>query len=303
MGRIFETSKRAYGRLRSICRSAKARIRHTKPVPTDPSLESGTIPDYVTPRPRPRPSQRSMASGVGLALGAFRPPSTPTSWLDESSRDKKDQVDIPPVAGFRLPSKKAQEIMQAHRLGQDHGRPVTDLDFQGCIACLKLNTSVYFRSNATIVNDELILKLDVAKEAINPSLKACLQIGLLDNIIPEIYLKFSKFCFDQGGEDSTLFIQYPHSNAEVRAAIVTNPETNVRDMRVTLWCSLGTCEDADDHQLDNNAGFYHDPALFGDFRTISPEESLYMKHFDDTSPSQFTDYVSPTGRILTGPLW
>ncbi|OJD09860.1 hypothetical protein AJ78_08893 [Emergomyces pasteurianus Ep9510] len=301
MHRDFKSLKRAYGGFRSIYRSAKSRIRqaqNTKPVQDNPSLGSENVPDYITARPGP--SERPMTSGVDLALGAFRPSSTPTSWLDESSFHQKDELDVPPVAGYRLPSRKAQEVMQAHRSGQEHGCPVTDLDFQGCIASLKLNTALFFRSNATIVNGELIMKIDVAKRAINTSFKACLQIGLLDNIFPEIYLKFSRFCFNQAGKDLTLFIQYPNSNAEVRAAMITNPETKLRDMRVTLWCNLGRCEEPYDHLRDNNAGFYHDPSLFGDFRTISPMESLYMKHFDDTSPSLFTDYVSPQGRILTG---
>ncbi|OAX80330.1 hypothetical protein ACJ72_05337 [Emergomyces africanus] len=298
---VFKALKQAYGRVPALYRSARSRIRrarNTKPVSKNPSTESGTVPNYITPRPGP--STRSMASGVGRATGAFLPSSTPTSCLDEGSFHPKDELEIPPVAGFRLPSRKAQEIMQAYRSGQEHGRPVTDLDAQGFMASIMLNTSVYFRCNATIVNGELIIKIDVAKRAINTSFKAYLQVGLLDDIFPEIYLKFSKFCFNQAGDDSTLFIQYPNSNAEVRAAMITNPETKVRDMRVTLWCNLGACEEAHEPQRDNNAGNYHDPALFGDFRTISPEESLYMKHFDDTSPSLFTDYVSAKGQILTG---
>ncbi|KLJ06460.1 hypothetical protein EMPG_10136 [Blastomyces silverae] len=242
---------------------------------------------------------RPMISGIGASPSSSRPPSTPPSSLDENPFDEGDILGVAPVAGFRLPSRKAQLIMQAHRFGQEHGCPVSYLNFQGWLACIKLNTAVYFRSNATIVDGELILKLDVAKRAINPSLKAYLQIGVLDNMVPELYLKFSKFCFDQRGADSSVFIQYPNSDAEVRATMVTDPRTKVREMRVTLWCNLGECESPIDQRRDNNAGSYHDPSLLGDCRIIDPEESLYMKHFDDKSPSKFGDYLS-SGRMLAG---
>ncbi|EGE79728.1 hypothetical protein BDDG_02669 [Blastomyces dermatitidis ATCC 18188] len=322
MARILEISKKAYGRFHSICRSAKARIRrsgNTKPVAQEPSPEPAAMPRPAVSRPSPPP--RPMTLRVGSATGSShsssgrsffsspRPlvpgvggtpgPNTPSSSLDENPFDKSDIVGVAPVVGFRLPSRKAQLIMQAYRFGQEHGCPVSDLNFQGWLACVKLNTTVYFRSNARIVDGELILKLDVAKRAINPSFKAYLQIGVLDNMIPELYMKFSKFCFDQHGADSNVFIQYPNSDAEVRATMITDPRTKVRDMRVTLWCNLGECESPIDQRRDNNAGSYHDPSLMGGCRIISPEESLYLKHFDDKLPSKFGDYLS-SGQMLAG---
>ncbi|EEH06280.1 hypothetical protein HCBG_05596 [Histoplasma capsulatum G186AR] len=326
MGAALETSKRAYERFRSICRSAKSRITRpgdTKPVPPGDSSEPATVADNVSsryrptqrrispsvggaPGPSPPPStptsclpQGPMTSGVGGTLSPSAPRSTSTSSLDESPLDKNDVLREAPIAGFRLPSRKAQLIMQAYRLGHDNGCTTNDLSFHGWFACVKLNTAIYFRSNAKIVDGQLILKLDVSKRAINPSFKAHLQIGVLDNMIPEMYLKFSKFSFNQRSADSTVFIHYPNSDAEVRATMTTNPQTKVRDMRVTLWCNLGGCESPFDSRRDNNAGSYHDPTLLGDCRTISPEESLYMKHFNDTSPSKFGDYLS-SGRMLTG---
>ncbi|PGH06136.1 hypothetical protein GX51_02523 [Blastomyces parvus] len=239
---------------------------------------------------------RTITSGIGAS------PSTPSSSLDETPLDKSDNIpNIAPVTGFRLPSRKAHLVMQAHRLGPEHGLPPSAMNFHSHLACRKLNTSISLRCTATIVTGALLLKLDVAKRPINPSFHAHLQLGVLDNMVPDVSVKFASGvggCFSRrrAGADECVFIRYPASDVEVRAAVVTDPRTKVRDMRVTLWCNLGACESPIDQKRENNAGSYHDPSLLGDGRIISPEESLYMKHFDDTSPSKF----GASGRKFVG---
>ncbi|EGE81346.1 hypothetical protein BDDG_04288 [Blastomyces dermatitidis ATCC 18188] len=182
---------------------------------------------------------------------------------------------------YHLPFSLAKEVMNRHRYGKDYGCPISEI---GCCAG-ELGCPEHFRfrrlfGSAKIVNGNLVLQTDqyavlCGKEG--PVLPSANFFHSRNGTFPT--LLFSKI----RGKRECTFMRCPDCSSEFRLLVDRVEGKNLVRQRITTWINAGACETPYDPQWISAAGCQC--AGLRDCHRITPEDSLYLSHYNDRPPS------------------
>jgi hypothetical protein len=201
---------------------------------------------------------------------------------------------------------RAQEVMNYHRCGPDYGCPTADLEENIAHGLPYINGGCRERRSVTIVNNELLLKVDRSSLflrswppqsefwAAERNWRSCLF----------------DYHFSRSWATANIFDSLDISKKEVRMflcaecqgefRLIIDPHYSKRcgELRLTAWVNMGSCRSPFDPKWSSRKPWYW---LHTKVRELDPTDAEYIAHFDDLSPQKI-DLSEPPWFAVLGQL-